>query len=95
MRVNPFFLSKTRLPDGVTLTEAPAQHDVLSLRYSIISGLADTASTRVERYGRSEIRKISTVDVAALRRQLDEIARQRRELDTTIQATNWATDLIE
>ncbi|HLQ28621.1 MAG TPA: hypothetical protein VK140_05220 [Ktedonobacteraceae bacterium] len=68
MRVNPFFLSKTRLPDGVTLTEAPAQHDVLSLRYSIISGLADTASTRVERYGRSEIRKISTVDVAALRR---------------------------
>ena len=86
---------QTRLPDGVTLTDALAQRDVLSLRHGIINGLADTASTRVERYGRSEIRKISTVDVAALRRQLDEIARQRRELDTTIQATNWATDLIE
>ncbi len=86
---------QTRLPEGMTLTEALAQRDVVSTRHSIISGLADTASARIERYGRSEIRKISTVDVAALRRQLDEIARQRRELDTTIQATNWATDLIE
>src|SRR6266571_5626855 len=86
---------QTRLPEGMTLTEALAQRDVLSTRHSFISGLADTASARIERYGRSEIRKISTVDVAALRRQLDEIARQRRELGTTIQATNWATDLIE
>jgi len=86
---------QTRLTEGVTLTDALAQRDVLSLHHSIVSGLADTASARVERYGRSEIRKMSTVDVAALRRQLDEIARQRRELDTTIQATNWVTDLIE
>ena len=79
----------------MTLTDALAQRDVLDLRYSIITSLADTAAVRVERYGRSEIRKISTVNVTELRRQLDEIARQRRELDTAVQATNWATDLIE
>ncbi|QBD76768.1 hypothetical protein EPA93_12430 [Ktedonosporobacter rubrisoli] len=83
------------LPDGTTLTNALAQRDVLSLHHSIIDGLADTASNRIERYGRAEIRKLSTVDVAALRKQLDELARQRRELDTTIQATNWTTDLLE
>lgn len=83
------------LPDGTTLTDALAQRDTLSLHHSIISGLADTASNRIERYGRSEIRKLATVDVAALRRQGDELARQRRELDTLIQATNWATDLLE
>lgn len=77
------------------LSDALARRDMLSLRYSIISGLAETAANRIERYGRSEIRKISTVDVAALRRQLDEIARQRRELDTAIQSTNWAVDLVE
>jgi len=77
------------------LSDALARRDMLSLRYSIITGLAETAANRIERYGRSEIRKISTVDVAALRRQLDEIARQRRELDTAIQATNWAVDLVE
>jgi len=86
---------QTMLSEGTSLTDALAQRDVLSMRYSIISGLADTASTRIERYGRAEIRRISTVDVAGLRRELDEIARERRELDTTIQATNWATDLSE
>jgi hypothetical protein len=86
---------QTAFADGPTLTDALARRDILSLRHSTISVLVDTAAARVDRYGRSEIRKISTVDVAELRRQLDEIARQRRELDTSIQATNWATDLIE
>lgn len=83
------------LPDGRTLTDALAQRDILSLHHSIISGLADTASNRIERSGRSEIRKLAIVDVAALRHQVDELARQRRELDMMIQATNWATDLLE
>jgi len=86
---------QANLPDGTTLTDALARRDVLSLHHSIISELADTASKRIERYGRSEIRKLATVDVAALRRQVDELARQRRELDTLIQATNWTTDLLE
>ena len=86
---------QTMLSEEKSLTEALAQRDVLSLRYSIIKGLADTASTRIERYGRAELRKLSTVDVASLRRQLDEIARERRELDMAIQATNWTTDLSE
>lgn len=85
----------TLMENGVILTDALAERDVLGLRYSIISNLADTASNRIERYGRAEIRKLATVDVAALRQQLDEIARQRRELDTAIQATNWATELPE
>jgi hypothetical protein len=86
---------QTRFSTDETLTDALARRDILSMRYSVIGGLADTAANRIERYGRSEIRKIATVDVAALRRQLDEIARQRRELDTAIQAMNWTTDLIE
>ena len=86
---------QTRLPDGTTITDALAQRDVLTLRHSIISGLADTASARIERYGRSEIRKVSTVNVAELRNQLNDIAHQRRELDTAIQATNWSTDIPE
>ena len=86
---------QTRFSTDETLTDALARRDVLSMRYNVIGGLADTAANRIERYGRSEIRKIATVDVAALRRQLDEIARQRRELDTAIQAMNWTTDLVE
>ena len=84
---------QTRLPNGTTITDALAQRDILILRRNIITGVADTAATRVERYGRAEIRKVATVSVAELRRQLDGIAQQHRELDTAIQSTNWATDI--
>src|SRR6185437_14285388 len=83
------------LADGTNLTAALAQRDVLDTRISLIDTLAETAANRVERYGRSEIKKIATVDVAALRQQIASLARQRRELDTTIQATNWTVDLID
>ena len=85
---------QTTLIDGTQLTSALAQRDSLTLNYSIVSGLADTASNRVDRYGRSEIKKVATVDVAALRRQADDLARQRRDLDTAIQAINWTVDLV-
>jgi len=86
---------RTAFADGTLLTVALARRDVLDLRLSTIADLAETASNRIDRYGSAEIRKLATVDVAALRRQSDTLARQRRELDTAIQATNWATDLVE
>ncbi len=86
---------QTVFSEGSSLADAIAQRDNLSLRYSVINDVAATASDRIDRYGRSEIRKVSTVDVPALRRQLDETARQRRELDTAIQSANWSTDVLE
>ena len=83
------------LPDGTTLTAALARRDVLGLRYGLLRGLVDAASNRVPRYGRAEIRVLATVEVAPLRRRMDEVARERRELDTAIQGTNWTTELLE
>ena len=85
----------TQLADGTSLTDALARRDTLALHQSILKSVVDAASARIDRYTRSEIRRMATVDVAALRRQMDEMAQQRRELDTTIQAANWTTELIE
>ncbi len=85
---------QTVFSEQMTLTDALAQRDIITMQHEIINQLANTASTRLDRYGRSEIRNIATVDVAELRRQIDRLAQQRRELDTTIQAKNWATDLL-
>ena len=93
-RINRTNLNAT-LPDGTTLTAALAKRDVLGLRYGLLRGLVDAASNRMPRYGRSEIRILATVDVAPLRRQMDEVARERRELDTAIQGANWTTELME
>lgn len=91
-RVNRTNLT-TRLADGRSLTDALAQRDALTLRHDFLSATAEAALPKLDRLGRMEIKKIATVNVADLRRLVDETARQRRELDTQIQATNWITDL--
>jgi hypothetical protein len=85
----------TRLESGMTLTEALAFRDTITLHQNILRSVADIASERVDRYGRAEIRRIPTIDVGQLRDEIDALAKQRREIDIIIQAANWATDLPE
>lgn len=85
----------TRLGSGETLTEALALRDALTLHQNILRSVADAASERIDRIGRAEIRRIPTIDVAQLRDEIDALAKQRREIDTAIQAANWATELPE
>ena len=85
----------SRLESGVTLTEALAQRDMITFHQNILKSVADAASERVDRIGRAEIRRIPTIDVAQLRDEIDALAKQRREIDTAIQAANWAIDLPE
>lgn len=93
-RINRTNLQAT-LSDGKTLTTALAERDTFSLYHNVLETTATAATPKFDRAGRSEIKKVATVKVADLRRQLDEIARQRRELDTLIQSANWTTDLLD
>jgi hypothetical protein len=85
----------TRLPDGSTLTNALTRRDMIALRQSVLMSVIEAASTKQERYSQSEIRYEATVSVAQLRQEYDDLARQRRELDTQIQSTNWTTEFSE
>jgi hypothetical protein len=94
-RINRTNLSATLSGGETTLTDALARRDALTLRYGNLKTLVSAASDRVPRYGRAEIRILSAVEVGPLRRRMDELARERRELDISIQQANWATDLTE
>lgn len=94
IRINRTNLVVT-LPDGATLTTALARRDALALRMNALNNLIESASSQVSRYSRSEIKLVPTVEIAPLRRQWDELARQRRELDVAIQALNWSADLLD
>jgi uncharacterized protein DUF6847 len=94
-RINKTNLSATLAGGEMTLTNALARRDALTLRYGTLKTLVSTASDRVPRYGRAEIRILPAVEVGPLRRRMDELARERRELDTAIQQANWAIDLTE
>ncbi len=93
-RINRTNLSAT-LEGGLTLTDALARRDILTLRGSVLKSTADAAANTVGRYSRTEIRQVATIDIGALRRQVDRLAQERRELDTAIQAANWTTELLD
>jgi len=83
----------TRLESGMTLTEALARRDVLGLLHGALKAVADATAQQQARYSRSEIRMVRTFDVAAVRARVDQLARERRQLDVEIQNANWTVDL--
>ena len=83
----------TALPDGATITDAIARRDALNLEMGVIKSVIERATGRSERIWHTEVKLVKVVDVAELQRRHDELARARRELDTAIQATNWATEI--
>ena len=81
--------------DGRTLTEIIARKDVLEIKRQAYREIADTANQNTYRARNTEIRILPTLEVAELRKTADSIAKEIRELDNTLQETNWTTDLIE
>ena len=68
----------TRFDDGMSLADALAERDVLGLRHSVYTGVADAAVGKVDRFhfGSSDVPQRRTVNVAELRGRTDMIARQ-------------------
>jgi hypothetical protein len=85
----------TELKPGMTLTDALAERDRLMLERSILGSLIEAAAVSQFRSSRSEVKYFSTIDIKATQKQFDNLARQHRELDSQIQASNWVTELIE
>lgn len=76
-----------------TLTEALAERDSLALQHSIVQTAATSAARPPERYGVKEIRWVKTVDVVALQKSVDDMAKSLRELNAEIQEANWQIDV--
>ena len=85
--------SQTIYSGESTLSDALATRDILQMRQSINRHVARAGIIEQNRYSRSEIRYVSTVDVRGLLKEADEISKRHRELDASIQAANWSTDL--
>lgn len=79
--------------EGETLTQMIARRDALTLRLRILRQFAGQASMTAHRARNSEIRIVSAVNVKSLQKELDNMSRELRLLDNTIQALNWSTEL--
>ena len=81
--------------DGMSLTEMIAKKDALVLKANVLREFATSASQKVDLYSNSEIKILSTVDVAALQKQVDALSKEIRELEMKLQEANWSVDLVE
>ena len=81
--------------EGASLTEMIAKKDTLSQKASVLRDFAKSASQKVDLYSNSEIKILSSVDVATLQKQIDELSKEIRELDMKLQEANWHVDLVE
>ena len=86
--------SKTDFDSKRTISDAIAERDVVGKRRDFLAGIADAASTRQDRYSKSEVRFVATVSIGKLQTEVDKLAKRYRELDTRLQELNWKTELI-
>jgi hypothetical protein len=85
--------STVMLTPQQSLADALAARDVLKLRIAVYRDLAQAAAVNSIRTTRSEIKFRSTISVAEVQKQADQLAKAYRELDAQIQAANWLTEL--
>ncbi len=78
---------------GELLTALLARRDCLTEKISMLRDFLNTASNITGRTSRMEIKIHSTVPVAELRKQVDSLSKQLRELDIRIQSANWTAEL--
>jgi Family of unknown function (DUF6847) len=79
---------------GGTISDALAERDVLAQQRTVFAELAQTASISQGRFTRSEVKYVSTINVAETQKRADELAKIYRELDARIQELNWKTELV-
>ena len=79
---------------GRSITELIAKKDTLRLRLEAYRNLMGTASQNTRRATRTEIKILSAVDVKALQKKADALAKELRQTDNAIQELNWQTELL-
>lgn len=86
--------SQVKNDRGETITELIARRDTLQKRVQMLRDLVNSASQLTERYRLSEIRTVSTINVADTQKKVDELSKRLREEDLALQQLNWTVDLI-
>ena len=81
------------LADGTPMLEALARREGLIRECAMLIALCEAAMPDNSRYSRSELRYVSAVNIAEIRKDADKIAQSCRQLDILVQQANWVHDL--
>lgn len=84
----------TPFNESMTLSEALVERNAILSKRSILSNAANLASEKQDRYSKTEIKSVSTIDIKEFQKEADRLSKEFRELDTKIQGLNWNVDLV-
>ena len=81
------------LADGTPMLEALVRRDGLIRECAMLIALCEAAMPDNSRYSRSELRYVSAVNIADIRKEADKLAQNCRQLDILVQQANWSHEL--
>ncbi|TCK98068.1 hypothetical protein EDC19_0485 [Natranaerovirga hydrolytica] len=86
--------SQTPFDENMTISDALAKRDIMMLKRRALEDVFACASIRQTRISRSEIKFMTTIDVLELQKEIDQLSKAFRKIDTKIQELNWKTELL-
>ena len=78
-----------------SLGDALVERDLIGQERKIYSELLERASVRHDRYSKTEIKFVTSINVKDTQKHVDELSLKFRLIDTRIQELNWLTDLVD
>ena len=80
--------------DNESISDIIAKRVALGLKLSILRSFISESADKIERYSNKEIKILSTVNVAEKQKEIDNLSKEYRLIDTKLQGLNWTTDII-
>ena len=80
--------------DNESISDIIAKRDTLGLKLSILRSFISESANKIERYSNKEIKILSTVNVSEKQKEIDNLSKEYRLIDTKLQGLNWTTDII-
>ena len=80
--------------DNESISDIIAKRDTLGLKLSILRSFISESADKIERYSNKELKILSTVNVAEKQKEIDNLSKEYRLIDTKLQGLNWTTDII-
>lgn len=81
--------------DNESISDIIAKRDALGLKLSILRSFIGESADKIDRYSSKEIKILSTVNVAEKQKEIDNLSKEYRLIDTKLQGLNWTTDIID
>ncbi|NLL74363.1 MAG: DIP1984 family protein [Erysipelothrix sp.] len=85
----------TMINDDLSVTDAIVLRESCRRKMEALHRVYDSASQRDFRLTRTEIKMNVVINLSDIQKKIDELSKEIRILDTTIQEKNWLTDLID